>query len=102
DLHNYATQDEAGKGRPSKLVDVVMADGRQFQLDHGAVSIASITSCTNTSNPSVMMAAGVLARNAVAKGLKSKPWVKTSVAPGSRVVTDYYEKSGLRESLNDL
>ena len=102
DLHNYATQDEAGEGRPSKLVDVAMPDGRQFQLDHGAVSIASITSCTNTSNPSVMMAAGVLARNAVAKGLKSKPWVKTSVAPGSRVVTDYYEKSGLRESLNDL
>ena len=92
----------AVKGRPSKLVDVAMEDGRQFQLDHGAVSIASITSCTNTSNPSVMMAAGVLARNAVAKGLKSKPWVKTSVAPGSRVVTDYYEKSGLRESLNDL
>ncbi|MFJ3312837.1 aconitate hydratase AcnA [Micrococcus endophyticus] len=102
DLHNYATQDEAGEGRPSKLVDVSTEDGRQFQLDHGAVSIASITSCTNTSNPSVMMAAGVLARNAVAKGLKSKPWVKTSVAPGSRVVTDYYEKSGLRESLNDL
>ena len=90
------------QGRPSKRVDVRMPDGRQFQLDHGAVSIASITSCTNTSNPSVMMAAGVLARNAVAKGLKSKPWVKTSVAPGSRVVTDYYEKSGLRESLNDL
>ncbi|RKW99547.1 hypothetical protein D9C01_13060, partial [Corynebacterium diphtheriae] len=56
DLHNYATQDEAGEGRPSKLVDVSMEDGRQFQLDHGAVSIASITSCTNTSNPSVMMA----------------------------------------------
>lgn len=90
------------QGRPSKRVDVRMPDGRQFQLDHGAVSIASITSCTNTSNPSVMMAAGVLARNAVAKGLTSKPWVKTSVAPGSRVVTDYYEKSGLRESLNDL
>lgn len=51
DLHNYATQDEAGEGRPSKLVDVAMPDGRQFQLDHGAVSIASITSCTNTSNP---------------------------------------------------
>ena len=90
------------QGRPSKRVDVRMPDGREFQLDHGAVSIASITSCTNTSNPSVMMAAGVLARNALAKGLTSKPWVKTSVAPGSKVVTDYYEKSGLRDSLNQL
>ncbi|CAM3602195.1 aconitate hydratase [Micrococcus flavus] len=90
------------QGRPSKRVDVRMPDGREFQLEHGAVSIASITSCTNTSNPSVMMAAGVLARNALAKGLTSKPWVKTSVAPGSKVVTDYYEKSGLRDSLNQL
>lgn len=72
-------------------VKVNMEDGREFELDHGAVSIASITSCTNTSNTSVMMAAAVLARNAVAKGLKAKPWVKTSIAPGSKVVTEYYE-----------
>ncbi|MGO1182120.1 MAG: aconitate hydratase AcnA [Micrococcaceae bacterium] len=102
DIHNYAETDELGAGRPSKSVGVKMADGREFELDHGAVSIASITSCTNTSNPSVMMAAAVLARNAVDKGLKSKPWVKTSVAPGSRVVTEYYEKSGLIPYLEDL
>ncbi|OMH29681.1 aconitate hydratase [Tersicoccus phoenicis] len=89
-------------GRPSSPVEVTMGDGRQFELDHGAVSIASITSCTNTSNPSVMMAAAVLARNAVEKGLVSKPWVKTSVAPGSKVVTDYYEKSGLVPYLEKL
>ena len=102
DIHNYADTDELGAGRPSKSVGVSMEDGREFELDHGAVSIASITSCTNTSNPSVMMAAAVLARNAVDKGLKSKPWVKTSVAPGSRVVTEYYEKSGLIPYLEDL
>jgi aconitate hydratase len=89
-------------GRPSKPVHVVMDDGREFELDHGAVSIASITSCTNTSNPSVMLAAAVLARNAVEKGLQSKPWVKTSVAPGSKVVTDYYERSGLVPYLEKL
>ncbi|OMH33151.1 aconitate hydratase [Tersicoccus sp. Bi-70] len=89
-------------GRSSNPVSVTMEDGRQFTLDHGAVSIASITSCTNTSNPSVMMAAAVLARNAVEKGLASKPWVKTSVAPGSKVVTDYYEKSGLVPYLEKL
>nr|WP_229232991.1 aconitate hydratase [Corynebacterium cyclohexanicum] len=89
-------------GRPSTPSHVKMADGREFELDHGAVSIASITSCTNTSNPSVMLAAAVLARNAVNKGLASKPWVKTSVAPGSKVVTDYYEKSGLIPYLEKL
>ncbi|WP_262104299.1 aconitate hydratase AcnA [Arthrobacter sp. Marseille-P9274] len=89
-------------GRPSKAVDVKMEDGREFVLDHGAVTIASITSCTNTSNPSVMLAAAVLARNAVEKGLTSKPWVKTSVAPGSKVVTEYYEKSGLGPYLEKL
>ncbi|MBB6405028.1 aconitate hydratase [Arthrobacter sp. AZCC_0090] len=89
-------------GRPSNKVGVVTADGREFELDHGAVSIASITSCTNTSNPSVMLAAALLARNAVDKGLTSKPWVKTSVAPGSKVVTDYYEKSGLTPYLEKL
>ncbi|MEX5264711.1 MULTISPECIES: aconitate hydratase [Kocuria] len=95
--HAYAED-----GRPSKQVPVTMPDGREFELDHGAVSIASITSCTNTSNPSVMMAAAVLARNAVEKGLKAKPWVKTSIAPGSKVVTDYYEKSGLVPALEEL
>ncbi|MGJ3190211.1 aconitate hydratase AcnA [Paenarthrobacter sp. FR1] len=89
-------------GRPSAPVHVKTADGREFELDHGAVSIASITSCTNTSNPSVMLAAALLARNAVDKGLTSKPWVKTSVAPGSKVVTDYYEKSGLTPYLEKL
>jgi aconitate hydratase len=89
-------------GRPTKPVSVKMDDGREFVLDHGAVTIASITSCTNTSNPSVMLAAAVLARNAVDKGLTSKPWVKTSVAPGSKVVTDYYEKSGLVPYLEKL
>ena len=95
DIHNYAEDDARGVGRPSTSVDVATEDGREFSLDHGAVSIASITSCTNTSNPNVMLAAAVLARNAVNKGLAQKPWVKTSVAPGSKVVTDYYEKSGL-------
>lgn len=89
-------------GRPSNTVAVKTADGREFELDHGAVSIASITSCTNTSNPSVMLAAALLARNAVDKGLTSKPWVKTSVAPGSKVVTDYYNKSGLTPYLEKL
>ena len=90
------------QGRPSSPVHVKTADGREFELDHGAVSIASITSCTNTSNPSVMLAAALLARNAVNKGLTAKPWVKTSVAPGSKVVTDYYEKSGLTPYLEKL
>ena len=76
--------------------------GKEFSMDHGHVSIASITSCTNTSNPSVMLAAGLLARKAVAKGLKAKPWVKTSLAPGSKVVTDYYDKSGLTKDLDAL
>lgn len=89
-------------GRPTKKVAVKTADGREFELDHGAVSIASITSCTNTSNPSVMLAAALLARNAVEKGLAAKPWVKTSVAPGSKVVTDYYNKSGLTPYLEKL
>ncbi|MFM7014289.1 MAG: aconitate hydratase AcnA [Actinomycetota bacterium] len=75
---------------------------KEYQLDNGHVVIASITSCTNTSNPSVMLAAGLLARNAVAKGLKAKPWVKTSLAPGSKVVTDYYQKAGLTDDLDAL
>ena len=85
--------------KASNQTDVKGAD---FDIDNGIVSIASITSCTNTSNPSVMLAAGLLAQKAVAKGLKAKPWVKTSLAPGSKVVTEYYEKAGLTESLNAL
>jgi len=76
--------------------------GKDYSIDNGYVAIASITSCTNTSNPSVMMAAGLLARKAAAKGLKSKPWVKTSLAPGSKVVTEYFDKAGLTEDLNAL
>jgi len=76
--------------------------GEEFRLDHGSVVIAAITSCTNTSNPSVMMAAGLLARNAVEKGLSVKPWVKTSLAPGSQVVVDYLQKAGLLEALEQL
>jgi aconitate hydratase len=77
-------------------------NGETFTLRHGAVVIAAITSCTNTSNPSVMLAAGLLARNAVKKGLKSKPWVKTSLAPGSKVVTDYLNQAGVQEYLDQL
>ncbi|HMA02297.1 MAG TPA: aconitate hydratase AcnA, partial [Gemmatimonadaceae bacterium] len=80
----------------------VTYNGQQFALKHGAVVIAAITSCTNTSNPSVMLGAGLLAQKAVAFGLKSKPWVKTSLAPGSKVVTDYYEKAGVMTSLEAL
>ncbi|WP_214404857.1 aconitate hydratase [Pseudonocardia lacus] len=89
-------------GRVSKPTPVTMANGTSFDLDHGAVVIASITSCTNTSNPSVMLGAALLAKNAVDKGLAVKPWVKTSMAPGSQVVTDYYEKAGLWPYLEKL
>lgn len=89
-------------GRPSKPVKVSSADRGEFVLDHGAVVIASITSCTNTSNPSVMLGAALLARNAVEKGLAVKPWVKTSMAPGSQVVTDYYTKANLWPYLEKL
>lgn len=88
--------------RPHHTVEVTLEDGTQTKLDHGDVVIASITSCTNTSNPSVMMAAALLAKKAADKGLKSKPWVKTSMAPGSKVVTDYYEKAGLWPALEAL
>jgi aconitate hydratase len=80
----------------------VEGDGASFELDHGHVVIAAITSCTNTSNPSVMIGAGILARNAVARGLHSKPWVKTSLAPGSKVVTEYLDRAGLTEPLERL
>ncbi len=96
---------EHASGAPktaSKPTTVQLDDGARFVLDHGAVAIAAITSCTNTSNPSVMLAAGLLARNAAKKGLKAKPWVKTTLAPGSKVVTDYYAKAGLTDDLEAL
>jgi aconitate hydratase len=83
-------------------IEVTLEDGTAFELDHGRVVIAAITSCTNTSNPSVMVGAGLLARNAVQRGLTRKPWVKTSLAPGSTVVTDYLERAGLTEHLDAL
>ena len=92
DLKNYSSAMSA----PAKV------KGTDYAIDNGAVTIASITSCTNTSNPSVMLAAGLLAKKAVEKGLKAKPWVKTSLAPGSKVVTEYYEKAGLTKSLDEL
>jgi aconitate hydratase len=108
--------DERGKPRPAvsgapvataerrsgDAIDVTLEDGTSFELDHGRVVIAAITSCTNTSNPSVMIGAGLLARNALAKGLSRKPWVKTSLAPGSTVVTDYLRQAGLDQSLDAL
>ncbi|MEA3217825.1 MAG: aconitate hydratase [Acidimicrobiia bacterium] len=81
---------------------VTMSTGQEVTLDHGAVTIAAITSCTNTSNPSVMLAAGLVARKAVEKGLTRQPWVKTSLAPGSKVVMDYYERAGLTPYLEKL
>ncbi|MEY4476551.1 MAG: aconitate hydratase 1 [Actinomycetota bacterium] len=92
DLTNY------GAGKAAS----VTYGGETFEVDNGHVAIAAITSCTNTSNPSVMLAAGLLARNAVAKGLKAQPWVKTTLAPGSKVVTEYYEKAGLMDDLEAL
>jgi aconitate hydratase len=88
--------------RPRTAVAVTLSDGVETELDHGHVVIAAITSCTNTSNPAVMLGAGLLARNAVERGLQSKPWVKTSLAPGSMVVTEYLEKAGLDEPLDQL
>jgi aconitate hydratase len=90
------------EGRPSKPVTVRGADGREYEVDHGAVAIASITSCTNTSNPSVMLGAALLAKKAVERGLATKPWVKTSLAPGSKVVMDYYERAELVPYLDQL
>ncbi|MDN3309513.1 aconitate hydratase [Microbacterium oryzae] len=86
----------------SQPVPVTTPDGEKYILDNGAVTLAAITSCTNTSNPTVMVAAGLLARKAREKGLKQKPWVKTTLGPGSKVVTDYYEKSGLDKDLEGL
>ena len=86
----------------TSAVSCTLADGTEVALDHGSVVIAAITSCTNTSNPSVMVGAGILARNAVARGLGVKPWVKTSLAPGSKVVTEYLDRAGLTEPLEQL
>ncbi len=109
--------DERGRPRPAvrgggalatvargseDAVEVILEDGTAIELDHGRVVIAAITSCTNTSNPSVMIGAGLLARNAVQRGLARKPWVKTSLAPGSTVVTEYLEKAGLTRYLDEL
>ncbi|TKJ98217.1 aconitate hydratase AcnA [Plantibacter flavus] len=98
--HTHRSHAPASLSKPTQVT--LEENGVDFTLDHGAVAIAAITSCTNTSNPSVMLAAGLLARNASKKGLKAKPWVKTTLAPGSKVVTDYYAKAGLTEYLEDL
>ncbi|MBO0805113.1 MAG: aconitate hydratase AcnA [Nocardiopsaceae bacterium] len=92
----------AAAARPTRTVPVTLADGTETTLDHGHVVVAAITSCTNTSNPFVMIGAALLAKNAVEKGLTRKPWVKTSLAPGSKVVTNYYERSGLLPYLDKL
>ncbi len=88
--------------RPHELVELDLASGDHVELDHGHVAIAAITSCTNTSNPQVMVAAGLLARRAVERGLATKPWVKTSLAPGSKVVADYLDRAGLTPDLDKL
>ncbi|MDQ8703614.1 aconitate hydratase AcnA [Streptomyces sp. LHD-70] len=117
DVLNYVgTADEAGiesfpasdapanhpNGGPSKPVTVTAPDGSTYEIDHGAVTVAAITSCTNTSNPYVMVAAALVAKKAVEKGLTRKPWVKTTLAPGSKVVTDYFDKAGLTPYLDKV
>ncbi|SFE88853.1 aconitase [Actinacidiphila alni] len=116
DVRNYVTDDEeAGKesfpasdspaahnGVPSKPTLVTAPDGSTYEIDHGAVTVAAITSCTNTSNPYVMVAAALVAKKAVERGLTRKPWVKTTLAPGSKVVTDYFDKAGLTPYLDKL
>ncbi|MFD9499275.1 aconitate hydratase AcnA [Streptomyces sp. NPDC060035] len=116
DVRNYVADDEeAGKesfpasdspattnGVPSNPVTVTAPDGTTYELDHGAVTVAAITSCTNTSNPYVMVAAALVAKKAVEKGLTRKPWVKTTLAPGSKVVTDYFDKAGLTPYLDKV
>ncbi|MFI5658998.1 aconitate hydratase AcnA [Streptomyces sp. NPDC051684] len=116
DVRNYVADDEeAGKesfpasdapaatnGVPSNPVTVTAPDGSTYEIDHGAVTVAAITSCTNTSNPYVMVAAALVAKKAVEKGLTRKPWVKTTLAPGSKVVTDYFDKSGLTPYLDKV
>jgi aconitate hydratase len=97
-----ASNSRANGGRATKPTSVTAPDGTTYELDHGAVVIASITSCTNTSNPQVMLGAALLAKKAVERGLHAKPWVKTTLAPGSKVVMDYYEKAGLTPYLEKL
>src|SRR6202012_2264057 len=93
----------AGDGtRASDPTPVTLEDGTQTEVDHGSVVIAAITSCTNTSNPSVMVGAALLAKKAVEAGRERKPWVKTTLAPGSKVVMDYYERAGLTPYLEKL
>jgi aconitate hydratase len=99
--HGYG-EESADIDRPSKRVAVSLSDGASFDLDHGAVVIAAITSCTNTSNPTVMIGAALVAKKAVERGLNRKPWVKTTLAPGSKVVSDYYDRSGLTPYLDKL
>jgi aconitate hydratase len=116
DVRNYVDEDdEAGKesfpasdspattnGVPTRLTTVTAPDGSTYEIDHGAVTVAAITSCTNTSNPYVMVAAALVAKKAVEKGLTRKPWVKTTLAPGSKVVTDYFDKAGLTPYLDKV
>ncbi|MEO8750711.1 MAG: aconitate hydratase AcnA [Allobranchiibius sp.] len=102
DLPSESSCTDPGQEWPSRPTSIVFDDGSEATVDNGSVVIAAITSCTNTSNPSVMIAAGLLAKKAVERGLTSKPWVKTSLAPGSRVVTDYYNESGLTPYLEAL
>lgn len=116
DVRNYVDcVDEAGKesfpasdspaiaaGGPTNPVTVTAPDGTTYELDHGAVTVAAITSCTNTSNPYVMVAAALVAKKAVERGLTRKPWVKTTLAPGSKVVTDYFDKAGLTPYLDKV
>ena len=98
----FRRRESGGGAARRRASPVTLADGTETELDHGHVVIAAITSCTNTSNPSVMLGAGMLARNAVQRGLKVKPWVKTSLAPGSKVVTEYLDRAGLTEYLDEL
>jgi aconitate hydratase len=116
DVRNYVEDDqEAGKesfpasdapaatnGVPTRPTLVTAPDGSTYEIDHGAVTVAAITSCTNTSNPYVMVAAALVAKKAVEKGLTRKPWVKTTLAPGSKVVTDYFDKAGLTPYLDKV
>jgi aconitate hydratase len=99
--HEYGEGVPADIGRPTKKTKIIL-DGAETEIDHGAVTIAAITSCTNTSNPSVMIGAALVAKKAVERGLTRKPWVKTTLAPGSKVVSDYYDRSGLTPYLDKL
>ena len=101
-LEGEGGQTAVGNHEPSGGDVPVTIDGQKHHLSHGDVVIAAITSCTNTSNPSVMLAAGLVAKKAAEKGLNRKPWVKTSLAPGSKVVTDYLDVTGLQKPLNDI